>query len=295
VALLCCLVAPALCQSSQSATPSTATPSDRPIPDGETLLNEVREHQKDIEDLRRHYTYHMLQTTDDVDANGDVKKKETEELNFEFVDGVPVDRLVKRDGKALSAAEEHKEDERIKKFVAHVKEVRAKNPNANSEGIDMLSIRRLLELATISNPRRIQLAGRNTIVFDYTGNPSAHAKGIDENALKKLTGSLWIDEKDREVVRMTARFDADFRIAGGLLANIEKGSSFAFEQSLVHDEIWLPATETADLDARLLMFKGIHQRIRVDYSDYLKYQVDIEMLSGRPAVQKDSDGPNTSK
>jgi len=44
-----------------------------------------------------------------------------------------------------------------------------------------------------------------------------------------------VDEKQHEVVRLEAYFVKDFRFAGGLLANLQKGTSFIFEQSFLNN------------------------------------------------------------
>ena len=42
-------------------------------------MREVEEHQKQLDKVRENYTYTSLQTTQDMDANGQVKKTETRE------------------------------------------------------------------------------------------------------------------------------------------------------------------------------------------------------------------------
>jgi len=52
-----------------------------------------------------------------------------------------------------------------------------------------------------------------------------------------------VDEKAHQVARLEAYFVGDVKIAGGLLANLQKGTSFVFEQAFVNNEVWLPLTE----------------------------------------------------
>jgi hypothetical protein len=42
-------------------------------------------------------------------------------------------------------------------------------------------------------------------------------------------GVAWIDEKAHDVARLEAYFVGDMKFAGGLLANLQKGTSFVFE------------------------------------------------------------------
>ena len=45
-----------------------------PLPEIPQLLREVQEHQKQLEKVRENYTYTSLQTTQDIDSNGQVKR-----------------------------------------------------------------------------------------------------------------------------------------------------------------------------------------------------------------------------
>ena len=93
-------------------------------------------------------------------------------------------------------------------------------------------------------------------------------------AAKKMSGTIWIDETDRQVSRLQVRFDDNFRIGAGLLATIQKGSSLSFDQALVNHELWLPVGGEAHLGARVLLLKGYHQNIHMKDSDYQRFHAD---------------------
>jgi hypothetical protein len=42
-------------------------------------MREVQEHQKQLDKIRENYTYTSFQTTQDIDAKGQIKKTETAE------------------------------------------------------------------------------------------------------------------------------------------------------------------------------------------------------------------------
>src|ERR1039457_7449891 len=67
-----------------------------PLPDIRQLLNEVQAHQKQLEKVRENYTYSSLQTTQDIDSNGQVKKTESREFEQFYANGHPIGRAVKR-------------------------------------------------------------------------------------------------------------------------------------------------------------------------------------------------------
>ena len=57
--------------------------------------------------------------------------------------------------------------------------------------------------------------------------------GMMEDASKKLQGTIWIDEADRQVAHLEVSFDDNFHVAGGPVRDVQKGSSFRFDQAPV--------------------------------------------------------------
>ncbi len=88
-----------------AAAPGGAPASDSPLPPIPELMHEVEQHQKQLEKVRENYTYSSLQTTQDIDSGGQVKKTETEEGEDFFVNGHVIERMVKKNGQPLSDRE----------------------------------------------------------------------------------------------------------------------------------------------------------------------------------------------
>ena len=108
-----------------------AEETERPLPDIPTLMREVEAHQKAAEAIQKDYLYHEVQTAHKTDGQGNVKKADIREFDVFWIEGVPVRRMTKKNGKELTAEEKKKESERIDKEVAKAKERRAK---ADAEG-----------------------------------------------------------------------------------------------------------------------------------------------------------------
>jgi hypothetical protein len=239
-------------------------------------MAQVQARQRELDKVRENYTYHELIQTDDVDSSGHVKKSETEENEVFFVNSHHIRRLVKKNGKDLTPSEQKKEQERVNKEIEKAQKL---DPNKSMEAGE-ISISRLLAIMKVSNPRRISLNGRDTIAFDFIGDPHVKTHGLAEDASKKLAGTLWVDEKNREVARLTVHFDDNFRVGGGLVATVQKGSSFEFEQGLVNNELWLPISGEARLAAREALFIGVHQNIRFRDSNYQRFHAEATQQAG---------------
>jgi len=256
--------------------------SNKPIPDVPTLLQQARAHQKEVDKIRENYTYRQYQQQDELDGNGRVKKTETEEDEVFFVNGKEISRKVKKNGKELSADDQKKEQDRVNKEV----EKAAKSSGKHSEGEEEVTISRVLAVVKISNPRREMLNGRSTISFDFVGDPKAKAKGREADIAKKISGTIWVDESDREVARVQIRFEDNYHIGGGLIANIQKGSSFLLEQAPINHEIWLPSSTEVHIGARMLLLKGFHQNIHLKMSEYQKFHADAVMQPGAKVISQ---------
>jgi hypothetical protein len=265
------------------AAQSASGQASPPLPEIPQLLHEVQEHQKLLEKVRENYTYTSLQTTQDIDSNGQVKKTETQEGEDFFVNGHVIERTVKKNGQTLSDHDQQKETERVTKQVEKAQKTPSDQP---LEG-QTISVTRILEIMDVRNPRRETYRGRQAIVFDFVGRKDAKTHGLAEDASKKLEGTIWIDETDREVAHLEVRFIDNFRVAGGLVASIDKGSSFRFDQTLVNGEIWLPTGAEASLQARVLLVKGYRQHFTESDYDFKRFHVDAEqMKDAKPTAEK---------
>lgn len=243
--------------------------SSGPI-DLNAVLRQVQQHQQQVEALRENYTYDCLETTQEIDSSGRVKKTETEQREIFFVHGHLIGEVVQRNGQPLSASDQEKEKERVAALVAKAQTTPA------GERLDgpSITVGRVLELMDLRNPRREIFRGRPTIVFDFVGRRDMKTHGIMEDASKKLEGTVWIDAADLQVAHLEVRVADNFRLAGGLLASVQKGSNFYFDQAPVHGGLWLPTGFEANMQARVLLVKSLRERrVQRDY-DFRRFGVE---------------------
>jgi hypothetical protein len=245
------------------------------IPDAATMLREVEAHQKQLDKVRENYTFRAVQTTRQLDSSGNTKKVETEEHEVFFVKAQRVEKLVRKDGKDLTPDQARKEQDRVNKEVLKISQPDYKNPDK-----DEITVSRLLQIVTFSRPRRVALNGRDTIAFDFAGDQHAKTHGRDEDALKKVSGTIWIDEADREVSRMSATLDENYHVGFGLLASVAKGSNVVFDQALIRNEAWLPTAIALHLQARAFLVAGFRAEIDIRFDQYRKFQTDAVQQPG---------------
>ncbi len=254
--------------------------SASPIPDVPTLVREVESHQHQMDQVRENYTYRESMLEQDLDKKGNVKKTENNEFEVFYVNAHEIQRKVRKNGKDLDASEQKKEQDRVNKEVDKA----IKTPPGEAMDKNTVSVTRLLSIMKVSNPRRVSLHGRDAIAFDFTGDPHAKTHGVSEDVSKKLAGTLWIDEKDRQVARMEARFNDNFHLGFGLMS-VDKGSTFTFEQALVNNELWLPTSAQIHIVAHAVAIIGFRADIHVTDSDYKKFHAEATQQPGATVVK----------
>ena len=291
-ALLLCLASASIsAQQPTSSAPDKPLLSTQDIPPIPQLLLDVERNQKASEAANKDYTYHVHLDQQELDHNGNLKKTETTDSESLTIDGIRVDRVVARDGKPLSDKDAQKESEKIDKEVAKAKEHReklaAEGKPTNARGDDLLTVSRILELGTFSNPRRIDLNGRPTLVLDYAGDPNAKTHSEFEKAFRDLVGTVWIDEQDRILARAQGHFLHDFKIGGGLIVDIKGGSSFEVRYANINHEVWLPVEASGQGKIRFLLVSGFNGRVHLTTSDFRKFHSDSTIIETNRLIGPD--------
>jgi hypothetical protein len=259
--------------------------------DLKALFKEIDDNQKAIDKIKENYAGSRTEEETEYEGNGKVKKVEKKEYTFFYLNGDEVSTLVRKDGKALSEEEQKKEDEKVQKEIKDIQKRAAKKEakeekkkeegkqekDSNDPGIEVF-----LRACQFVNSRHERFRGQDVLVFDFEPNPEFKAHKLVEKLVQKLAGVVWIDEKAHDVARLEAYFLGDMKFAGGLLANLQKGTSFVFEQDFINNEVWLPTYEEVHVGVRVLLVKGFKINEVTRYSDYKKFNVETLATVGKP-------------
>jgi hypothetical protein len=277
----------------QGVAETKADEVEQPLPDIAALMHSVEVNQRAAEAVQKNYLYRSVQTHEETDGHGGVKKAETLEYDVFWVNGVPVHRLTKKNGMELSAGEQKKESDKIDKEVAKARERRAKADEKGTEtdprGHEVVTVSRLLELGSFTNARRVQLNGRDTIAVDFVGDPKAKTRSRFEDVIRDMAGTAWVDEQDKVLVKVQGHFVNSFKVGAGMVANIQKGTSFAGEWKKINDEVWLPSMFDGQGAARVLVFFHFNGSLRAVNSDYRKFKATSTILPGMNTVEPEPD------
>ena len=169
-------------------------------------------------DWRAANEYSFTQTT--RDSNG----AKTESVTMLF--GSPYRRLVKRGGKPISSEEDRREGE---KFQEAVSQRRSESAEARKSRIaeyeqgrrrDHLMMEQLTAAFTFNRTGRGRLSGRNVYILRATPRPNYRPPNIESRVLTGMKGTLWIDEKTFQWVKVLAQVISPVTI-GGFLATVQ--------------------------------------------------------------------------
>src|SRR3984957_2091939 len=276
------------------------------LPDLKALFKEIDDNQKTVDKLKENYAGTRVEEETEFEKDGKLKKTTVNEYNFFYLHGDEVSTLVKKDGKPLSDEEQKKENEKTQKEIADIqkreakkeaKDEKAKEEGKKEKNDEDVGIETFLRACQFVNPRRERFHGQDVLVFDFEPNPEYKPRNIVEKIVSKLAGVIWVDEKAHDVARLEAYFVGDFRFAGGLVANLQKGTSFIFEQAYLNDEVWLPTYEEAHLGVRVLLLKGFKVNAVTRYSDYKRFNVETLSTIAKPkgADEAITEKPPTEK
>jgi hypothetical protein len=266
------------------------------LPDLKRLFAEIDANQKAADKIKENYTGRRATEETQFDGSGKVTKVERQEYTFFYLDGEEISTLVGEDGKPLSTEKQAKENEITKKRIEEIqkkqtkkdeKEKKAEEEGKDEKDKDEPDIEIFLRACQFVNPRHERFRGQDVLVFDFEGNPEYKPKNIAEHVAQQLAGVVWVDEKQHDVVRLEAYFVKDFRFAGGLLANLQKGTSFIFEQTFLNNEVWLPTYEEAHVGVRVLLVKGFKVNEVTRYSDYQRFHIDTLSTIAKPKEPAD--------
>lgn len=249
------------------------------LPEPAALLEEVKANQHKLDQIRENYTFHATRKVDALDKNGAIVTTSSSEREVFFVNGQRIARLVKKDGKDLSPSEDKAEQIRVKKLIETV--VKGGKGGGPQPGARLNEISAILAVVKISNPRRLLFKGRQTLVYDFTGDPKARSHDMEQSAAKKMSGTIWFDETDRQVARFEVRFNDTFHVAGGLFASVQKDTTLEVEQSPVGDGLWMQTASAEHLDARVVLSK-LREDVHVTDFDFRKFNAETLEKIGPP-------------
>jgi hypothetical protein len=257
--VLCLLQAPA---------PSSPAPAPSPgLPEGNAFVRGLVGAQKRNEAAIDRYTYDLLEVREELDGKGAVKERKSRLSQVFHVKGRPVKKLVAEDDQPLSAARQAREDKEVSKRVEAI----VKGESVSERPGLRLSV--VMERFDFRSVAREDVNGRTALALDFAPRPGKRDLDSD-NVLRRLSGRIWVDEAEREVVKAHLRSTGAVKFAlgiGGALSTFDAVMEFR----KLEDGVWLPRESRVEFSGRKL-FKSFRTRLTTVYDRYRRFEVQSE-------------------
>lgn len=224
---------------------------DAPLPNASELLQRALANEQKLAAERERYECRVTDVTTETDSNGKVKKTTREVKDLFFVNSIPVERILQKDGRDLTADETHKQDERVmKETTKYSNAATAKK----EEGKENQELEDILEAMMLTNGHRERVNGRNVLFYDIVPNPKFQAKNIDQRFARVMQGKVSLDEETGEVIDFNVKSVQDLKIGGGVVADLHKGFWLHIHNQAQPDGVWLTDLAEGSGDARAAIF-----------------------------------------
>jgi hypothetical protein len=259
---------------------------ERPLPDQESFLREVRTRLQTDSSLQRSYVYVETRREQKLDSGGRVQQESVKV--YESYPGLPGEgrweRLISENGRARAASDLEKEmRDRQKKAEAVAREAmeqpakqraRQQRENAAQRREFDAVLDDLFLVYDIRMERRETINGDETIVFSLTPRPNAKPRTREGSQMRNFAVRAWVSESDRELVRVDAEAIDTLSMGFGLLARLHKGAMLSFLRTKVNDEVWLPSRVSYSGSARVGLVAVLRRSGTSEFSGYRKFSVE---------------------
>jgi hypothetical protein len=159
-------------------------------------------------------------------------------------------RLIERDGTAASGSEVER------------REPRGRRPRRRSAVDDTVGVLHF----TID--RRDTVAGRRVIVVRFAPKADGNAETREGNLAKRFSGTIFVDEEAREVVRVEATAIDDLTYGFGVVARLGRGTKVHLAREPVEGNLWLPTNIRFSGSGRALLFRRLEIDQVIEWTNY---------------------------
>jgi hypothetical protein len=266
---------------------------ERPLPELQPFLQEVRKHLQPDDSRQSSYMFVTTERRWKLDGRGR-PSNESVTIGESYPGFAPGEdrwrRVLEEDGKRVpEAALQKKDAERRKRAEVYAgrlqdpreraKLARARENDRREAAETVDDAFRVYEIAMLG---RESIDGHDTIALSMTPRPRAAARTREGRWLRAFKGRAWISESDYELVKLEVEAIDTISMGLGMLARMHKGSTAAFSRRKVNGETWLPSRAEYQFSARVLMIRSMRERGTVEFSNYLKFGVETSTTIATP-------------
>lgn len=196
-------------------------------------------------------------------------EKEVDVSQVAPLDGTPYERLISKNGHALTPEEQKKEDEKYDRELNKRKnetpeERRARIAKYEKERAFLKDVPSAYDYQCIGEE---PVNGRAAWVIKLTPHPGFVPTTSHGALLKHIEGKLWIDKQDMQWAKAEAEVISTASI-GFILARIGPGAHIGMDFTRISDALWVPRDITVKGEALVLLVHTKNLDENLTFSNY---------------------------
>ncbi|HVN93613.1 MAG TPA: hypothetical protein VMT38_07950 [Terracidiphilus sp.] len=269
-----------------AAIPMAAAQSpaaNAPLPNATELLKRLLANEHKLAAEREKYDCRITDRIVETDAKGNTKKDTSVVSDLFYVNGIPIERTLQKDGKDLSADDQHKQDDHVmKETVKYSNQATAqKEEDKNNQELEDF-----IQAMMLANGYRQIVDGRSVLFYEIVPNPKFDARNLNQRLAQVMKGKISIDEQTGELIDINVTSVADLKIGGGLLANVHKGLWLHIHNQPRSDGVWLTDLAEGSGDAREALFLHPYLRFKETSDGCHLYSATANQVGPAQLVKK---------
>ncbi|MFB3915751.1 MAG: hypothetical protein ACE14M_03415 [Terriglobales bacterium] len=213
------------------------------------------------------------------------KGSNTKEM-IDTKDGV-VARLLLLNDQPLTPEQRRADDERLENLLTHPDLQAKKKKEQQQDEERVRKMFRELPNAFIYEYDGIE-AGPwgETVRLKFRPNPRFDPPSRETSVFKAMDGKLWVDFKDKRLVKIEATLFRGVNFGWGILGHLDKGGHFFVSQSKVGPERWEATDMNIQFTGKALLFKTIDLRQVEHLSDFRRVPDGLTLAQGIEMLKK---------
>jgi hypothetical protein len=271
-------------------SPEVKAPELPPTSDPKEIVRRSVEADHRSAELARSYTCQQREVEKKLGKHGEVQSTEIRTYDVNFYYGQEYSKLVQKDDKPLNEKDQKKEDEKLEKFLAKLRnqseeerEKRAaKEKKEREEGRAFL--RDMVNAYDFTLLGEEKVGGADAWIIQAKPRKDFRPTQPHADILSKIHGKLWIEKKEYNWVKVEAE-TTDTISFGLFLFRIHKGTRVELQNVHLNDEVWLPSRVYLNGGARLALLKNLSVEQEDTFSNYKKFATSSRILPGVKEVQ----------
>jgi hypothetical protein len=268
------------------AARSQPVAQDRPLPEFDAFVAQVKTRLQTDGELQRGYVYTERRVEQELDGSGRVTDEHVQvfEVHPALPGEDPYRRLLEEDGRPVPAKDLAKRDrERREEVQEYARRLERQSDRDRRKAVEEYekavkergdAIDDIFNVFDVRIVGRDHLEGHQTIVFSLTPKANARPRTDSGRMMRHFKARAWISEAEFELVRVDVEAVDTVSFGLGLLARLHEGSTLSFQRRKVNGEAWLPARVAYTGSGRVLLVRHLRRGGRSEFSTYRKYTVE---------------------